>query len=57
MEERITVVQPGGDKCMNKLFCICYSKHRTKSSNIPKMEEGSLAQLFNMSLKSEMSPF
>ncbi len=39
---------------MDKLFCICRGEHWTKSCDIPKMEEGTDAQMFNMSLKSQI---
>ena len=38
-EECITIVQPGGDKGMNKPLCSCSGEHSTDFGDVPKMIE------------------
>lgn len=61
-EEHITIVQPGGDKGLDKLFCISKSVHRVKFGDVPQVEKRGLTQMFDVILKgqtrrSDVSPF
>lgn len=38
-EESITVVQPGGDKGVDELLCICQGECWTEFSNVPEVVE------------------
>ncbi len=53
-EERITIVQPGGDKGVDKLFCISKSEHRAKFCDVPQVEKRGLTQMFDVILKGQM---
>ncbi len=53
-EERITIVQPGGDKGVDKLFCISKSEHRAKFGDVPQVEKRGLTQMFDVILKGQM---
>lgn len=52
-EERIAIVQPGGDKSVDKLFRICRSECGTEFGDVPEVEED-LAEMFDVSLKGQM---
>ncbi len=61
-KERIIIVQPGGDKGMDKLFSISKSVHRVKFGDVPQVEKRGLTQMFDVILKgqtrrSDVSPF
>ncbi|MED6295185.1 hypothetical protein CHARACLAT_029065 [Characodon lateralis] len=47
-EECIAVVQPGGDKSMDKLFRICKSECGMEFGKVPEVEEGGLADIFDV---------
>ncbi len=53
-EERITIVQPGRDKGVDKLFCISKSDYRTKFGDVPRVEKRGLTQMFDVILKGQM---
>ncbi len=53
-EERITIVQPGGDKGVDKLFCISKSEHRVKFGDVPQVEKIGLTQMFDVILKGQL---
>ncbi len=53
-EERITIVQPGGDKGVDKLFCIYKSMHRVKFGDVPQVEKRGLTQMFDVILKRQL---
>ena len=38
-EECVAVIQPGGDKGMDKLFCSFLGEHSTDFGDVPKMIE------------------
>ena len=53
-EECITVVEPGGDKGVDKFFGIGESEYGAEFSNVPEVEEGGFANMFNVGLKSQV---
>ena len=53
-EECVAVVQPGGDKGVDKFLCIRDSEYGAKFCNITEVKEGGFAKLFNVSLKSQV---
>ena len=53
-EECIAVVQPGGDKSVDKLFRVCRSECGTEFGDVPEVKEGGLAEMFDVSLKGQM---
>lgn len=48
LRECIAVVQPGGDKSVDKLFRICRSEYGTEFGDVPEVEEGSLAEILRV---------
>ena len=42
-EKRVTVVQPGGDKGMDKFFSIWEGECGTEFGNVPEVEKGGFA--------------
>ncbi len=53
-EERITIVQPGGDKGVDKPFCISKSEHRAKFGDVHQVEKRGLTQMFDVILEGQM---
>ena len=53
-EECVTVVQPGGDKGVDELLCICQGECWTEFSDVPEVVEGSLTEVFDVGVKGEL---
>jgi len=49
-EECVAVIQPGGDKGMDKFFGIRESECGAEFCNVPEVEKGGLAKMFDMGL-------
>ena len=48
MRRCVAIIQPGGDKSMDELLCICQGDHGAELGDVSEMEEGRLAQVFNV---------
>ena len=53
-EECVAVVQPGGDKGVDKFFGIRESDFGAEFCNLPEIDEGGLAKIFNVGLKGQV---
>ena len=53
-EKCVTVVQPGGDKGVDKLFSIVKSESGMEFGNVPQVEKGGLAEVFYVVIEGEL---
>ena len=53
-EECVAVVQPEGDKSLDKFFGIGESEYGAEFCNVPEMEEGGFAKMLNVGLKGQV---
>ena len=53
-EECVAVVQPGGDKGVDKFFGIGESEYGAEFCNVPEVEEGGFAEILNVGLKGQV---
>ncbi len=53
-EECIALVQPGGDKGVDKLLCICQSKWRMEFGDVFEVIKGGFTQLLDVGFEREM---
>ena len=54
-EECVAVVQPGGDKGVDKFFRIGESEYGAEFCNVPEVEEGGFAKMLNVGLKGQVT--
>jgi hypothetical protein len=53
-EECVAVVQPGGDKGVDKFFGIGESEYGAEFCNVPEVEERGFAEISNVGLKGQV---